>query len=109
MLSFSYLIAVRSYFIVGAGKLGESVAGISISALLFMVGIVNRGVASGSGDGARYGANVLSLFQRYAGLLISKYTLRPFRFRPLEAASIAILAWSMLRGAKAVFCEDPDD
>eukprot|EP00956_Cyclotella_meneghiniana_P022499 scaffold42691_cov78-Cyclotella_meneghiniana.AAC.8 len=60
MFSFAYLIAVKSYFNVGGGIIGSGVAGMAISSLLYMVGIVNRGVSSGSGDGISYGKSETS-------------------------------------------------
>ena len=65
MWGFMFLIGTRVYFEAGRGLFGQSLAGIAFSALLLMVSIVNRGVESGSGDGLRYGQNVLALMSRY--------------------------------------------
>ena len=109
MYMFAYLIGVRSYFNAGTGMLGQSVAGLAVAGLLFMVGIVNRGVASGSGDGQSYGANVLGLFTHYISLLVRHYTIKPFQFRVLEGAAIALTVLSLVQGARAVYERSQDD
>ena len=100
MFSFAYLIAVRSYFNVGGGPLGRGVAGLAISALLYMVGIVNRGVASGSGDGmTSYGSSVLSLFRHYFRLILVR---KSGGFRPLELGAVAMMVVSLITVVRAV-------
>ena len=91
MFSFAYLIAVKSYFNVGGGIIGSGVAGMAISSLLYMVGIVNRGVSSGSGDGISYGKSVLSLFRHYISLVLSQKSC----FNPMELGSVAMLMCSL--------------
>ena len=46
MLSFSYLIGVRSYFSVGTGALGQGVAGIAASTVLYMAYVYDRSFSS---------------------------------------------------------------
>jgi len=101
MLSFSYIIGVRSYFLAGRGNLGQCVATLSASALMFMMGIVNRGVAAGSGDGRGYGLNVMSLFKHYMVLLIKK-NVQLKSFRPLEVGSVALASVALVRAVKIV-------
>lgn len=91
MFSFAYLIAVKSYFNVGGGVIGSGVAGMAISSLFYMVGIVNRGVSSGSGDGIYYGKSVLPLFRHYISLVLARRS----SFRPIELGSVAMMMGSL--------------
>eukprot|EP00584_Thalassiosira_punctigera_P019309 CAMPEP_0172552350 /NCGR_PEP_ID=MMETSP1067-20121228/44387_1 /TAXON_ID=265564 ORGANISM="Thalassiosira punctigera, Strain Tpunct2005C2" /NCGR_SAMPLE_ID=MMETSP1067 /ASSEMBLY_ACC=CAM_ASM_000444 /LENGTH=222 /DNA_ID=CAMNT_0013340313 /DNA_START=149 /DNA_END=817 /DNA_ORIENTATION=+ len=100
MFSFAYLVAVRSYFNVGGGLLGRGVAGLAGSSLLYMVAVVNRGVASGSGDGLSYGNSIVSLFRHYAGLVLAR---KRGGFRPLELGAVALGFGSLVAVALAVF------
>jgi threonine/homoserine/homoserine lactone efflux protein len=81
--------------------MGRSLAGVSCSALMLMVAIVNRGVAAGSGDGLGYGTNCLHLWTNYVTLLLKRAT-RPESFGILEVSGAAVMVWSILgflRGA----------
>jgi hypothetical protein len=101
MWGFSFIIGTRSYFNAGGGQLGMSVAGVACSGLLLMVSIVNRGIAAGSGDGIRYGTNVLSLLAQYTTLLLKRASTKG-SFGPLELSSVAILVWSLVTAAQAI-------
>jgi len=108
MLAFSYIIGVRSYFLAGRGIVGECVAALSASALMFMVGIVNRGVAAGSGDGRGYGLNVMSLFKHYMELLVQK-NLSFKHLRPLEVGSMLLAAIALVQGTRAIWNKDENN
>eukprot|EP00527_Entomoneis_sp_CCMP2396_P003150 CAMPEP_0198141002 /NCGR_PEP_ID=MMETSP1443-20131203/4073_1 /TAXON_ID=186043 /ORGANISM="Entomoneis sp., Strain CCMP2396" /LENGTH=213 /DNA_ID=CAMNT_0043803597 /DNA_START=279 /DNA_END=920 /DNA_ORIENTATION=- len=101
MLAYSYIIGVRSYFIAGRGTLGQGVAALAGSSLMFMLGIVNRGVAAGSGDGQNYGKTVLSLFTHYGSLILYKNT-HLKTMRPLEIGSIVLFIYALVQGVRAV-------
>jgi len=77
MLGFMTMILTRT-LIAGQGlplAIRAGSGSIAASALLLMLSIVNRGVASGGGQqGVRYGANVMSLLGRYVVLLVSQAT-----------------------------------
>ena len=104
MLGFSFLIGVRSYFSAGTGLSGLGAAGMAMSGLLFMIAIVNRGIASGAGDGVQgYGLTIIDLFLHYGNMLLRRAT-RLKTFGPLEclgvmgmAASSIVSVWSVLR------------
>ncbi|KAL7580994.1 hypothetical protein ACA910_005807 [Epithemia clementina (nom. ined.)] len=100
MLSFTYVIGVRGYFMAGRGMLGQSVAGLAVSALLFMVGIVNRGVAEGGGKvGQSFGKSIVGLFLHYVSLLLRmNFTTR----RPLETFSFVVGTIAFIQGARAI-------
>ena len=102
MFSFAYLIAVRGYFNLGGGLLGRGVAGLAASALLYMLGIVNRGVASGSGDGLSYGNNVMSLFRHYLALVLARKSgcSRYCCFCPMELGAVALAVGSLIMVAQ---------
>jgi len=101
MLGFCYVIGTRAYFSVGGGPLGFSLGGIAFSALLLMISIVNRGVASGSGNGMRYGSCSTALVTNYMRLLLKRATARA-TFGPLELSSIGLMAVSIAVGIGAV-------
>ena len=101
MWGFAMLIGIRSYFGVGGGLLGRSLAGSTLSALMLMIAVVNRGVAAGGGDGKlRFGASVVSLWSQYIRLLWKRAT-NPASFGILEVGSMVVLLWS-LQGAGRV-------
>jgi hypothetical protein len=102
MWGFMVLIAIRTYFYMGAGRLGRSVAGLCGSGLLLMVAIVNRGVAAGSGDGLRYGANVAHLVSHYVTLLC-KQAFRPRTMGPLEMAALIGVTVSSIEAARGIW------
>jgi len=114
MFSFAYLIAVRSYFNVGGGVLGRGVAGIATASLVYMVSIINRGVASGSGVVASdsgdkrlsYGTSVLSLFRHYGGLILARKSGRGFR--PLELGAVALMVVSLITVVWAILQESKE-
>ena len=100
MLSFSYIIGVRGYFLAGRGLLGQSVAGIAVSSLLFMVGIVNRGISEGGGRvGQSYGGSIVGLFVHYVMLGMKKNFVS---LRPLELASFFVGAVALAQGLRAI-------
>lgn len=104
MFLFMCVIGTRSYFIGGQGALGKSACGLAMSILLLMVSIVNRGVASGGGDGMRYGGNVLSLFRVY----ISHFLKRAFStagFGPLEIGAVGLLLVSTVGTINSIWSE----
>jgi len=128
MLGFSYLVAVRSYFaatsITGGNCIGIGTPGTRLAAAGFclMLAIVNRGVASGSGnlvvegkggsgDGVtrmRYGSNILFLFINY-GTKLMKRACSPATFGPLELASGVLLAWGTYTTVLALWNGSKED
>jgi len=105
MFGFSFLIGARVLIFHGPGILGMSAAGLAFSTLLLMTAIVNRGVSTGSGDGMRYGSNILSLFGRYSLGLVRR-ALRPDTFGFLELLSTLLLALCLLNVVKESFVVD---
>eukprot|EP00580_Thalassiosira_gravida_P003311 CAMPEP_0201602334 /NCGR_PEP_ID=MMETSP0492-20130828/3102_1 /ASSEMBLY_ACC=CAM_ASM_000837 /TAXON_ID=420259 /ORGANISM="Thalassiosira gravida, Strain GMp14c1" /LENGTH=208 /DNA_ID=CAMNT_0048065825 /DNA_START=41 /DNA_END=667 /DNA_ORIENTATION=+ len=103
MFSYAYLIAVRSYFNIGGGLLGCGVAGVAMSALFYMIGIVNRGVAAGSGDGQNYGTSVVSLFTHYFGLVVTR---KGGRFRAMEMGAVTLFLGSLIAVVCALIQKD---
>ena len=75
------------------GALGRGLAGCCLSSVLLMLGVVNRGVAKGSGHGLRYGSSVVSLWHTYLRLLLQR-ALQREAFGYLEVSSIVVLIWS---------------
>ena len=104
MLGFMLLIGIRAYFQAGCGLLGQSLAGLTLSALFLMTAIVNRGVASGSGDGLRYGGSVLHLMAHYVSLLFRQAT-NTKNFGVLEMASVLGLISFSVQALRALFNE----
>ena len=82
--------------------MGRGLAGIALSGLMLMMAVVNRGVAAGSGHGLRYGASVLALWRQYITLLL-KRALKRGSVGVLELGSIAVLLWSLLASARAIW------
>lgn len=101
MFGFSYVIALRAYF-EGGNSVGRAVSRFAVAALMLMVAIVNRGVSSGSGDGMRYGTNVLSLCSNYMVILFKRAT-TPKTFGPLEIGSMVLMAWGLVLSASAIW------
>lgn len=95
MYSFMFMIGCRVYVQAGQGLLGRGLAGLAFSGLMLMVSVVNRGVASGSGDGLSYGGNVAHLIGNYFILLVRQATRKGQRGL-LEIFSIAGLAYFSL-------------
>lgn len=109
MLAYSYIIGVRSYFLAGRGLMGQGVGAIAASALLFMLGIVNRGVASASGDGEHgYGSTVMALFRRYI-ILMARKNFRFSTMRPLEILSFGLLIFATVQAGRAIFKSASND
>lgn len=103
MFGFSYLIVLRTLFREDTHpRLANITVSIALSGLLLMVGIVNRGVASGSGDGMRYGTNVFYLFKAYTQKLVEQ-AIRPSSFGPLELSAVALMLWSVVASTRAVW------
>lgn len=99
MMGFMWVICSRAYFLGRKGALGASVAGLALSGFLLITSIVNRGVAAGGGDGARFGANVFGLFNTYIRLLV-KQAFSLATFGPLEAASVTL---ALVCGVNAMY------
>ena len=104
MFGFSFLIGCRVYIHAGRGLLGKAAAGISLSGLLLMISIVNRAVASGSGDGLRYGSTIVDLVVHYVSLLVKQAT-RPMSIGYLELGAMGILIFSLVQAVRALFQE----
>ena len=100
MFAFSYIIGVRGYFMAGRGLLGQGMAGLSFSALLYMVAIVNSGISGGGGvEGQSYGKSVVGLFLHYITLSFKKNL---NIIRPLEIGSFAVGAMALIQGIRGV-------
>lgn len=102
MFGFICLVGCRAYFHLRGGVLGRSCVGLSLSGLLLMVSILNRGIASGSGDGLRYGSSILHLWARYFALLV-KQALRPGSVGALEIGALVGLVVSSAYAARGLF------
>lgn len=102
MFGFSYLIGCRAFLREGIEGLRKSFAGMALAGLCLMVSIVNRGISNGSGDGMRYGSNILHLFAAYIKKLI-KQGLTPKSFGPLEIASVLLLSWGSVSAAMTIW------
>jgi len=87
MLGFMSMIATRAYLSAAGTPFGLGAAGFASSGLLLMMSVVNRGVASGGGEGQRYGGSALALVARYAVLLLRQAL---FHVGPLEILSILL-------------------
>eukprot|EP00568_Trieres_chinensis_P019182 CAMPEP_0183324416 /NCGR_PEP_ID=MMETSP0160_2-20130417/76978_1 /TAXON_ID=2839 ORGANISM="Odontella Sinensis, Strain Grunow 1884" /NCGR_SAMPLE_ID=MMETSP0160_2 /ASSEMBLY_ACC=CAM_ASM_000250 /LENGTH=220 /DNA_ID=CAMNT_0025491991 /DNA_START=11 /DNA_END=673 /DNA_ORIENTATION=- len=109
MLGFMSMIGIRGYLasvVAGFSQTGSaSVCAAAASGLLLMVSIINRGVASGGGDGLRYGASILSLITTYVRLLVKRAISRD-TFGPLELASVLLGGASAVLGVKALIESD---
>jgi hypothetical protein len=105
---FMLLIGIHAYFKVDSGLLGRSVAGLTLSSLMLMVAIVNRGVAAGSGEGLRYGANVFHLVSRYVSLLFKQAT-KAGSVGPLELASLVGVTFFSVQAVRGIWKRLKDD
>lgn len=102
------MIGCKAYFNVGGGWLGRGAATMAASGVLLMVSIVNRAVARGSGEGLRYGSNILSLFFHYTQKLLQKATM-PQSLGILELTSIAVLLWGLVLVGRSMLRIKGDD
>ena len=90
MYGFMAMIGLR-VFLLSPNLFGAAAAGWAMSGLALMVAIVNRGVASGGGDGSNLGLSVWALIARYAVLLTKQATsLASFGFLELTAIALAL-------------------
>lgn len=62
---------------------------------------MNRGIASGSGDGLRFGTSVISLWTKYGKLLLKRAS-NTKTFGILELGSAAVFLWSIQGVARAI-------
>lgn len=95
MFGFMVIIAIRLYFMCGQGGMGLSAVGLTMSVLMFMISIVNRAVATGGGNGIRYGTTVLALFERYFSLFM-KRAVTYETFGAVEVLAVATMIVSLL-------------
>ena len=100
MIGFMWVIASRAYFF-AKGPIGASAAGLAFSSLLLITSVVNRGVASGGGDGLRLGSSILALFRSYAVQLLAR-ACSSHSFGPLELSAMALFAFSLGNGLRIV-------
>ena len=90
IILFMAMIGLR-VFLLSPNLFGAAAAGWAMSGLALMVAIVNRGVASGGGDGSNLGLSVWALIARYAVLLTKQATsLASFGFLELTAIALAV-------------------
>lgn len=98
MLGYMWLIATKAFFM---GGRQPAIFGLAISGLLFMLSIVNRGVAKGGGTEVhRFGANIFGLLNSYFSLLFRRAR---ENFGPLEMLAAALFIVSCLSYAKYVW------
>ncbi|CAB9525910.1 expressed unknown protein [Seminavis robusta] len=93
LLGFMYMIGIRGYVMLlveGASQtlIAAALTGVS-SALCLMVSVINRGVASGGGEGVGYGQSILDLFAHYIVLLYQQAT-NSNSYGPLEMTAIVL-------------------
>lgn len=89
MLGFMWLIGTKAYFMSGQQL---SIFTLAMSAMIMMVSIVNRGVASGGGKEAfRYGQSILGLLSSYLSMLFQRVRTS---FGPLECIAIVLFLGS---------------
>ena len=88
--------------------MGRGLAGLAFSGLMLMISVVNRGVASGSGDGLRYGANVVHLLSHYFTLLFRQATTRGSHglLEMLSIAGLVVFAVDVIRGIWERACKE---
>mmetsp|Transcript_29565 Transcript_29565/g.95466 ORF Transcript_29565/g.95466 Transcript_29565/m.95466 type:complete len:276 (-) Transcript_29565:719-1546(-) len=87
MLGFMSMVAARAYLTAIGTPYALAASGFALSGLLLMLSVVNRGVASGGGNGMRFGSSVLALVFRYAVLLLKQAM---FQFGLLEMLAIGL-------------------
>lgn len=97
-----FLIGSRAYFQAGSGLFGRSIAGLTFSGLMLMVSIVNRGVASGSGEGLSYGGTVLHLVSHYVSMLFKQAT-KAGSIGPLELAAMVGMTFYSVEAARGMW------
>jgi hypothetical protein len=74
-IGFAFCVGLKVFYHAGKGLLGKGLASVAVSGLCLMTAIVNRGIASGGGDGVlKFGNSVLALFSNYARLLFQRAT-----------------------------------
>lgn len=101
MLGFMSTLATKLYFLGNKGIVGPPLAAFAGSVTMFMVSIINRGVASGggqaasSGDILRFGGSVLALFRQYFCLLLKRACSRS-TFGPLELIAVTTMFGSIV-------------
>jgi hypothetical protein len=99
MLGFMAMVASRAYLTAIGTPFALAATGFSISGLLLMLSVVNRGVAAGGGEGMRFGVSVFALVFRYMVLLLKQAV---FKFGLLEILAVALAAAST--GTVVVTC-----
>jgi len=98
MLGYMWLIATKAYFM---GGKQPAIFGLAMSGLLFMLSIVNRGVAKGGGtEVLRYGTSIFGLLYSYFSLLIQRARQC---FGPLELVACSLFIVSSFSYAKYVW------
>ena len=98
MFGFMWLMGTKAYFM---GGKQPAIFGLAVSALMFMLSIMNRAVAKGGGSVAnRYGSSVFGLLSTYTSLMFRRAR---ECFGPLEFVAVGIAIISSISYAKYVW------
>mmetsp|Transcript_12784 Transcript_12784/g.27749 ORF Transcript_12784/g.27749 Transcript_12784/m.27749 type:complete len:280 (-) Transcript_12784:149-988(-) len=98
MLGYMWLIGTKAYFMSGQQL---SIFTLAMSAMIMMVSIVNRGIASGGGNEAyRYGKSIVGLISSYLSMLFQRIR---STFGPLECIAVVLFIGSFGSYAKYVW------
>jgi len=98
MLGYMWLVGTKAYFMSGQQL---SIFTLAMSAMIMMVSIVNRGIASGGGNEAyRYGKSVVGLVSSYFSMLFQRIR---STFGPLECIAVVLFLGSFVSYSKYIW------